>query len=61
MSAPVASTSVKARGSTSHQSSPHGHSGWDLMRNRDFMLLWASQAVAQIGDGLIKVALLWFV
>lgn len=54
----VASTSAKAR-AKSHQA--HGNLGWDLMKNRDFTLLWASQAVSQIGDGLIKVALLWFV
>lgn len=34
---------------------------WDLFRNRNFRMLWASQAVSQIGDGLTKVALLWFV
>jgi MFS family permease len=34
---------------------------WDLVHNRNFRLLWASQAVSQIGDGLTKVALLWFV
>ena len=36
-------------------------SRWDLFRNRNFRMLWASQAVSQIGDGLTKVALLWFV
>ena len=34
---------------------------WDLFQNRNFRLLWTSQAVSQIGDGLTKVALLWFV
>ncbi len=34
---------------------------WDLFKNRNFRMLWASQAVSQIGDGLTKVALLWFV
>lgn len=34
---------------------------WDLFRNRNFRMLLASQAVSQIGDGLTKVALLWFV
>jgi MFS family permease len=32
-----------------------------LLLTRDFALLFASQAVSQIGDGLSKVALLWFV
>ncbi|WP_447978911.1 MFS transporter [Candidatus Nitrospira bockiana] len=35
--------------------------GWRLLRTRDFGLLWAGQVVSQIGDGLNKVALLWFV
>ncbi|MDR4494151.1 MAG: MFS transporter [Nitrospirales bacterium] len=34
---------------------------WSLFQNRNFRMLWASQAVSQIGDGLTKVALLWFV
>ncbi len=34
---------------------------WNLFRNKNFRMLWASQAVSQIGDGLTKVALLWFV
>ena len=34
---------------------------WDLFQNPNFRQLWASQAVSQIGDGLTKVALLWFV
>lgn len=33
----------------------------ELFQNRNFRLLWSSQAVSQIGDGLTKVALLWFV
>ncbi|HEX2055805.1 MAG TPA: MFS transporter [Nitrospiraceae bacterium] len=36
-------------------------SGWRLLRTKDFGFLWAGQAVSQIGDGLNKVALLWFV
>lgn len=35
--------------------------GWQLLRTRDFGLLWSGQLVSQIGDGLNKVALLWFV
>jgi MFS transporter, DHA3 family, macrolide efflux protein len=34
---------------------------WTLFENRNYRLLWTSQAVSQIGDGLTKVALLWFV
>jgi MFS family permease len=36
-------------------------SGWRLLGTRDFGCLWAGQVVSQIGDGLSKVALLWFV
>ncbi|MBX3237498.1 MAG: MFS transporter [Nitrospiraceae bacterium] len=36
-------------------------SGWRLLATRDFGCLWAGQVVSQIGDGLNKVALLWFV
>jgi DHA3 family macrolide efflux protein-like MFS transporter len=35
--------------------------GWHLLKTRDFSLLWSGQLVSQIGDGLNKVALLWFV
>lgn len=35
--------------------------GWDLLRTRDFGLLFAGQTISQIGDSLNKVALLWFV
>lgn len=38
-----------------------GRTGWALLRSRDFGLLWLGQAVSQVGDGLNKVALLWFV
>src|SRR5438094_4176440 len=34
---------------------------WHLLKTRDFGLLWSGQLVSQIGDGLNKVALLWFV
>lgn len=36
-------------------------SGWDLLRTRNFGLLFSGQAVSQIGDSMNKVALLWFV
>jgi MFS transporter, DHA3 family, macrolide efflux protein len=35
--------------------------GWRLVRTRDFGLLWWGQLTSQIGEGLNKVALLWFV
>lgn len=35
--------------------------GWYLIRTRDFGLLWWGQLTSQIGEGLNKVALLWFV
>ena len=35
--------------------------GWKLIRTRDFGLLWWGQMTSQIGEGLNKVALLWFV
>ena len=35
--------------------------GWHLIRTRDFGLLWWGQMTSQIGEGLNKVALLWFV
>ncbi len=33
---------------------------WCLIRRRDFGLLWTGETISQIGDGLNKVALLWF-
>ena len=35
--------------------------GWRLITTRDFGLLWWGQVTSQIGEGLNKVALLWFV
>ena len=35
--------------------------GWELIRTRDFGLLFWGQFTSQIGDSLSKVALLWFV
>ena len=32
-----------------------------LLLTRDFGLIWLSQLVAQVGDGVSKLALLWFV
>ena len=35
--------------------------GWQLLKNRDFSLLFWGQMTSQIGDSLNRVALLWFV
>jgi MFS family permease len=35
--------------------------GWRLLKTRDFGLLWWGQVTSQVGEGLNKVALLWFV
>ena len=35
--------------------------GWELLRTKNFGLLFSGQAVSQIGDSMNKVALLWFV
>ena len=35
--------------------------GWRLINTKDFGLLWWGQTTSQIGEGLNKVALLWFV
>jgi len=35
--------------------------GWRLIKTWDFGLLWWGQVTSQIGEGLNKVALLWFV
>lgn len=34
---------------------------WCLLFTRDFGLLWLSQLVSQVGDGISNLALLWFV
>ncbi len=35
--------------------------GWRLVKTRDFGLLWWGQVTSQVGEGLNKMALLWFV
>lgn len=54
-------TDAPARTATLSQ--PLGSEGGSrrLLRTRDFGFLFAGQAISQIGDGLNKVALLWFV
>ena len=46
---------------TPTESSEPSDAGWQLLKSRDFGLLYAGQLISQIGDGLNKVALLWFV
>ena len=46
---------------TPTESSEPSDAGWQLLKTRDFGLLYAGQLISQIGDGLNKVALLWFV
>src|SRR5215472_7319598 len=36
-------------------------SGWELLRTRNFGLVFSGQVISQIGDSMNKVALLWFV
>ena len=42
---------------------PNGETrlGWQLLKTRNFSLLWWGQLISQVGDSLNKVALLWFV
>ncbi len=47
--------------SSEPQPDQHGPLGWHLLKTKDFALLFAGQAISQIGDSLNKVALLWFV
>lgn len=46
---------------TPTDSSEPSETGWQLLETRDFGLLYVGQLISQIGDGLNKVALLWFV
>ena len=43
------------------QKEAHGMSHWRLLFGRDFGLIWLSQLVSQVGDGISNLALLWFV
>lgn len=47
---------------TTSASTPHSTDDWRTMfQNRDIAWLWGGQVISQIGDGLSKMALLWFV
>lgn len=54
-------TAIRATTITPADSCNPPGSGWALLNTRDFGLLYAGQLISQIGDGLNKVALLWFV
>jgi DHA3 family macrolide efflux protein-like MFS transporter len=58
---PQAQTRAGAEERQSPPTPDPGQTAWRLIRNRNFAFLWASQALTQIGDSLIKVALVWFV
>jgi MFS family permease len=47
--------------STRSESAACDSRGWQLIKTRDFGFLWWGQVTSQIGEGLNKVALLWFV
>jgi MFS transporter, DHA3 family, macrolide efflux protein len=53
--------SSSGTGGQEDRSTQSGGRGWDLLKTRDFGLLFAGQTISQIGDSLNKVALLWFV
>ena len=43
------------------ESTDRNSRGWQLIKTWDFGLLWWGQVASQVGEGLNKVALLWFV
>lgn len=48
--------------SSRHSGMSEQFAAWrELVKTRDFGWLWSGQVISQIGDGLTKVALLWFV
>ena len=52
---------VTARQDGPPQEEAHEVRHWRLLFSRDFGLLWLSQLVSQVGDGISNLALLWFV
>ena len=52
---------VSPRHDGAAQEEAHVVSHWGLLRARDFRLVWLSQLVSQIADGISNLALLWFV
>ena len=51
--------STQHEGATQHGARTVSH--WRLLIVRDFRLVWLSQLVSQVGDGISNLALLWFV
>jgi len=49
------------QGTSQSESADRDSRGWRLVKTWDFGLLWWGQVTSQIGEGLNKVALLWFV
>lgn len=54
---PPATVGVSLRRTETH--APSGEARWLL--TRDFSLVWWSQIISQVGDGVTKLALVWFV
>ena len=54
---PPAAVAVSLRRTETHP--PSGEARWLL--TRDFSLVWWSQIISQVGDGVTKLALVWFV
>jgi MFS transporter, DHA3 family, macrolide efflux protein len=52
---------VSARQDATTQKEVREVSRWRLLFSRDFGLIWLSQLVSQVGDGVSNLALLWFV
>lgn len=52
---------VSARQDATTQKEVREVSRWRLLFSRDFGLIWLSQLVSQVGDGISNLALLWFV
>ena len=52
---------VSTRQGTVRQEVPCEVSRWRLLFSRNFGLVWVSQLVSQVGDGVSNLALLWFV
>jgi|SRR5688572_14181518 len=52
---------VSARQDATTQKEVREVSRWRLLFSRNFGLIWSSQLVSQVGDGISNLALLWFV
>jgi len=52
---------VDSRGTQTQQREHFTKSTGPLLLTRDFGLVWWGQMISQVGDGVSKLALLWFV